>query len=242
MILSGQIKTDAVKPPSSSLLFCLETKLETLSPWSSSMEAGACAASLLLFTLFRTYPAAAVSPPWPPSPRLLAGSCQSFWISPRQPCPRRSPCSPWLRTHDPACTDEQRKWGELRCRCRADVSATVVVVPVCTEAQTQPWAEFWPTWLKSHRRSSLRLHKFPRIIWILIEGDYVHVDTPGDVCSSMRAQTRLFARCRPGDERAATAAVVAVAPRNFLTVLPRQLEDAPTSLGWPHSTVQLRAD
>lgn len=96
------------------------------------------------------------------------------------------------------------------------------VVPVSTEAQTQPWAEFWPTWLKSHRCSSLRFQRFPRIIWVLIGGYYVHVDTPGDVCSaSIRALKRLFARCRPGDGRAATAVVVGDAPRNFLTVLPR---------------------
>lgn len=118
------------------------------------------------------------------------------------------------------------------------------VVPVSTKAQTQPWAEFWPTWLKSHRRSSLRLQRFPRIIWVVIGSYYVHVDTPGDVCSAaIRAPKRLFVWCRPGDGRAATAAVVVGdAPRNFLTVLPRQLEDAPTSLERPDSTVQLRAD
>lgn len=119
------------------------------------------------------------------------------------------------------------------------------VVPVSPEAQTQPWAEFWPTWLKSHRRSALRLQRFLRIIWVLTGGYYVHMDTPGDVCSaSIRALKRPFARCRPGDGRAAAAAAVvdANAPRNFLAVLPRQLGDAPTSLGRHVSTVQLKAD
>lgn len=40
----------------------------------------------------------AVSPLWPPSPRPLGGFCQSSWISPRQPYPRRSPYNPWLQT------------------------------------------------------------------------------------------------------------------------------------------------
>lgn len=40
----------------------------------------------------------AVSPLWPPSLRPLGGFCQSSWISPRQPCPRRSPYNPWLQT------------------------------------------------------------------------------------------------------------------------------------------------
>lgn len=35
---------------------------------------------------------------WLPSPRPLAGFCQSSSTSPRPPYPRRSPYSPWLQT------------------------------------------------------------------------------------------------------------------------------------------------
>lgn len=45
-----------------------------------------------------TYLITTVSPLWPPSPRPPSGSCQSSWTSPRPPCPRRSPYSPWLRS------------------------------------------------------------------------------------------------------------------------------------------------
>lgn len=45
-----------------------------------------------------TYLITTVSPLWPPSPRPPSGSCQSSWTSPRQPCPRRSPYSPCLRS------------------------------------------------------------------------------------------------------------------------------------------------
>lgn len=108
-----------------------------------------------------TYPAAAASPLWPPSRRLLGGSCLSFWISPRQPCPRRSPCSPWLRTHDQPSTNEQKK-GRAAVQMPSGCASNGGGVPVSTEAQTQPWAEFWPTWLKSHRCSSARTSKIPQ--------------------------------------------------------------------------------
>lgn len=117
-----------------------------------------------------------------------------------------------------------RKKGRASVQMPSGCASNGGGVPVSTEAQTQPWAEFWPTWLKSHRCSSVRLQRSPTIIWILIGGYYVHVDTPGDVCAaSIRALKRLFVRCWPGDRRVATAAVVVGdAPRNFLTVLPWQ--------------------
>lgn len=104
---------------------------------------GSRAAFLCVHIVFEpsdvTYPGAAVSPLWPPSLRLLGGSCQSFWTSPRQPCLRHSPCSPWLRTHDQASTDEQG--GERRrssALMRSGCATNGRVVPVSTEAQTQP--------------------------------------------------------------------------------------------------------
>lgn len=127
IIISGQIKTDAAKPPSSPVVVLVAE--QTL-----NVPFLCCARSRRFEASEATYRAAAASPLWPPSLRLLGGSCQSFWISPRQPCPRRSPCSPWLRTHDQASTDQQggekrgeekKKSEDLRWRCRADVPATV---------------------------------------------------------------------------------------------------------------------
>lgn len=179
-----------------------------------------------------TYPAAAASPLWPPSRRPLGGSCQSFWISPLQPCPRRSPCSPWLRTHDQA----SNRWTRER-KKEKKKGGRGFSMPMPSGCASQRWsssclrgANATLSGVLSHvikkSTSSVGLQRFPGIIRCLIKGYYVHVDTPGDVCpASIRAPRRLLARCRPGDGRAATAAVVVVvAPRNFLSVSLRQLE------------------
>lgn len=55
-----------------------------------------------------TYLITTASPPGPPSPRPPSGSCRSSWTSPRLPCPRRSPCSPWLRTLVRTITNKQK--------------------------------------------------------------------------------------------------------------------------------------
>lgn len=89
------------------------------------------------------------------------------------------------------------------------------VVPVSTEAQTQPWAEFWPTWLKSQRRSSVRLQRWPGIIWRF---DLRWLRPCGHArrrLSRIHPCAEAPARCGPGGGRTETAGV-----GDSLTVLP----------------------
>lgn len=55
-----------------------------------------------------------------------------------------------------------RKKGRASVQMPSGCASNGGGVPVSTEAQTQPWAEFWPTWLKSHRCSSVRTSKIPQ--------------------------------------------------------------------------------